>query len=890
MKKLGAFLLILLCVLTVVMAVMGDSLLGALTGGCSEGQGTQYALTMDDNGIVYYVENVDGVNRIVKVDDLGNIIVDEELPVLTDAERFVVQSMYVTSDHYIYVAGFEAELARRTADRAVVVVLDENGSLYATPFDQPIAEASLRGARGDALFSAMSEDDDRVYFAYLSGGQAAVMAHDKSDPEQVTSLGYYEAGENVGALFAAPDGRLLRADGDGQLWISAAEGSAMKSLSTARIRTYKMASAGSGSTSVYYVDASDGSIGQFNYERGSGSVICLGQTALEGGGTYADFSDVAMGARGRLAGLRYDGEQYVIYTGSESRMAATPVAQRSVFSTDVLVAVAVLVAALLVTVLLWDVYCSLLKMRVSVLLRQGLLTGMALTILCYVLIQLIISPQMTQTLTDQVYRQVSATARVMAADVQALEDEEARVRTLQQARVSVQAADGTEVPVHFSLVRTAAVKMLVATNESELTDVSYSAVPFNADLRAAMDEAESGERVLRFCSALGTEMVAVTQAGPEYVVIASISAENIEAALSGLLGTVRLFLIAVCAALFLLLLLIESLTVRSLRRLRKGVDAVSAGNYDVQIRVSSGDEVENLAHAFTAMARKIRSNTGKLTDISSSYYRFVPENLVQLLGESSIEKVGKSSWVQKNMTVLVLRFAFEDGSIGKRTGELFRNINSVIESLSPVVTECGGTVYNFTADSFTAVFEGAGDALQAALRLRERAAALNESRHAQGQCAVDVRVTLSGGEVMLGIIGDEKRMAPTVISDVIGRIDRLGGLQQPSNVYILCTQDVANAAHFYRMRRIGLYMDGEQELQLYDVYDGDPFPLLKLKESIQPQFEQALALYEAGSMGEARLSFLRIVKAAFDDGVSRNYLYCADGALAGRGQRGYHVM
>lgn len=888
MKKLSAFLLILLCVLTVVVSLMGDFLLGAFTGSRAGEEGTQYALAMDDNGIVYYVENVDGVNHIVKVDDLGNIIVDEELPVLTDAERFVVQSMYVTSDHYIYVAGCEAVLAQRTASRAVVVVLDENGSLYAMPFDKPIAEATLCGARGDALFSGMSEDDDHVYFAYLSDGQAAVMAHDKSDPEQVADLGYYEAGRAVTALFAAPDGRLLRADADGQLWISKGEGSKMESLGAVRVQTFKMADAGS--TSVYYVDARDGGIGQLNYERGTSSVICTGQTALEGGGIYADFSDVAMGARGRLAGLRYDGEQFVVYTGSESRMAATPVAQRSVFSTDVLVAVAVLVGAVLATVLLWDVYCSLLKMRVSVLLRQALLTGMALTILCYVLIHLIISPQMTQTLTEQVYRQVGSAARVMAADMEALEDE-MRVGAMQQAKVSVQAADGTEVPVHFSLVSTGRVKTLEATNGSSLAGVSYSAVPLNADLRAVMDEVEeSGEQVLRFCSALGTEMVAVEPAGEGRVVIASISAENIEGALAGLMSTVRVFLIVVCAALFLLLLLIESLTVRSLRRLRKGVDAVSAGNYDVEIRVSSGDEVENLAHAFTAMARKIRSNTSKLTDVSSSYYRFVPENLVQLLGESSIEKVGKSSWVQKDMTVLALRFTFADESISKHTGEMFRNINSVIETLSPVVTECGGTVYNFTADGFIAVFERAGDALQAALRLREHAAALDERRRAQGQCAVDVRVTLSGGEVMLGVIGDEKRMAPTVISDVVGSINRLSKLQKPSNVYILCTQDVAESARFYRMRRIGLYVDGERELQLYDVYDGDPFQLLKLKESIEPQFEQALALYEAGNMTEARLSFLRIVKAAFDDGVSRNYLYCADGALAGRGQRGYHVM
>lgn len=80
MKKAGVFLLILLCVLTCVVTTMGEFLYSAFFGDTAQASGTQYALSMDENGIVYYVENLDGVNHIVKVDDLGNIIVDEELP------------------------------------------------------------------------------------------------------------------------------------------------------------------------------------------------------------------------------------------------------------------------------------------------------------------------------------------------------------------------------------------------------------------------------------------------------------------------------------------------------------------------------------------------------------------------------------------------------------------------------------------------------------------------------------------------------------------------------------------------------------------------------------------------------------------------------------------
>ena len=888
MKKVGAFLLILLCVLTCVVTTLGDYLYGAVFGQTNEETaGTQYALSMDENGIVYYIENVDGANHIVKVDDQGNLIVDEELPVLTDADRFVVQNIYVTSDNYIYVAGFEMDLVNRQASRAILIALDENGSLYATPYDRTIVPEGVRAPRDGAMFAAMSEDDDRVYFAYLNEGQAEVLAHEKSDGS-VTTLSYVDAGGEITAMYVTAEGRLVTADAQGALRLSSADGARMEALDVGQVFTFRMYH-GSGNT-FYYLNAQTGGVGQVNLAQGSDAAIVSGEMDLGGGRAFSDFAEVAVGARGQLAGMLYD-EGYAVFTGSESHMTQSPAARRSSFDTGKLAAAAILAGALLVTVLLWDVYCNVLKMRVSVLVRQAVLIGISLIILVYVLLQFILLPQMENTVTVQYEHQVSTAGRVLAAEARNL-DEAGRAQAVRSAEVSVLGSDGAEIPVYFSLIRAdGGTKMLEATNESGISGVTCNAVPLGADLSAAVEQAlADGEVLLRFRDPLGENMYALVPAGENLVVVAGMSAANVGASLTELFRRIQLFLVAACAVLFAALLGVESLTVRSLQRLRRGVDAVSAGNYDVTIDVSSGDEVENLAHAFTAMAHKIRDNTQRLEDVSRSYYRFVPENLVQLLGETSIEKVGKSSSVEKEMTLLRMHFTFADARVGDSTKELFRNINNVIEHLSPVVTENGGTVYDFDADSFVAVFARSDDALRAALRIREAAGALDAERRAQGMCAVDVRLVLCGGDVMLGIIGDEKRMAPAVVSDVVALSERLGALQRPSAVYILCTQDVVQNAARYRMRCIGRYCDGGRQLTLYDVYDGDPYALLKVKETIQPQFAQALAAYEGGDMAQARLLFLQIVKAAFDDGVSRNYLYCADAHLHGNGAPGYRTM
>ena len=287
MKKAGVFLLILLCVLTCVVTTMGEFLYSAFFGDTAQASGTQYALSMDENGIVYYVENLDGVNHIVKVDDLGNIIVDEELPVMTDAGSFVVQDIYVTSDNYIYVAGFEADLITRTATRALLVALDENGALYATPYDRPIAQTSLRQPRNSALFAAMSEDDERVYFAFLNEGQAAVLAHEKSSDGAVESLGYVNVDQNVTAMYVTPEGRLIFAAQDGQLRISAQEGSGTESLGVPSVYSFHFYR-GSGNT-FYFHDASTGGVGQVNYGQGTLSTIVAGAMDIGDGVAFPIF-------------------------------------------------------------------------------------------------------------------------------------------------------------------------------------------------------------------------------------------------------------------------------------------------------------------------------------------------------------------------------------------------------------------------------------------------------------------------------------------------------------------------------------------------------------------------------------------------------------------------
>ena len=180
----------------------------------------------------------------------------------------------------------------------------------------------------------------------------------------------------------------------------------------------------------------------------------------------------------------------------------------------------------------------------------------------------------------------------------------------------------------------------------------------------------------------------------------------------------------------------------------------------------TGTQREALCAALCGQcARQVASLAG----VNKTVLRFVPENLLRLIGAQSLEQIDKTAFVKADMTTLLVRFIFPDGT-PQTADALFSAINRVIERIAPLVSANGGTVYDFRHDGFHAVFSGEpADAVRCAIQIREAQSALN----AADDCRVDIRAAIVSGEVLLGIIGDEQRMSPTAVSDAMDTARRM---------------------------------------------------------------------------------------------------------------------
>jgi class 3 adenylate cyclase len=126
--------------------------------------------------------------------------------------------------------------------------------------------------------------------------------------------------------------------------------------------------------------------------------------------------------------------------------------------------------------------------------------------------------------------------------------------------------------------------------------------------------------------------------------------------------------------------------------------------------------------------------------------------------------------------------------------ENFQFINSYLRRMGPVVRRHNGFVDKYMGDGIMALFqERPEDALRAALDMRKALKEYNEHRGASGYAPIRMGIGLHHGPLMLGTIGENRRMDSTVISDTVNTASRLEGLTKKFAVDLLVSEETIEA-------------------------------------------------------------------------------------------------
>ena len=165
-------------------------------------------------------------------------------------------------------------------------------------------------------------------------------------------------------------------------------------------------------------------------------------------------------------------------------------------------------------------------------------------------------------------------------------------------------------------------------------------------------------------------------------------------------------------------------------------------------------------------------------EMASAFSRFVPTEFLQLLGQDSLLSVSLGDAVERDITVVFSDIrAFTSLSEQMSPEESFAFLNSYLSGVGPVIRNHRGFIDKYIGDAVMALFpEDPADALHAAIAMQRFVREFNEQRLVEGRPEIRIGVGLHHGRVMLGTIGEDKRLEGTVISDAVNIASRLEGL------------------------------------------------------------------------------------------------------------------
>ncbi|MFC5406942.1 HAMP domain-containing protein [Cohnella soli] len=342
--------------------------------------------------------------------------------------------------------------------------------------------------------------------------------------------------------------------------------------------------------------------------------------------------------------------------------------------------------------------------------------------------------------------------------------------------------------------------------------------------------------------------------------------------------------IAIITAILLVVIIIGTFFMLStVRKLRRSVMEMADGNWDVEVRVKSRDEVGDLGEQFNRMARYIRQYIADITQFSEASYRFVPQQIFNSLGKKGILDIRLGDQVQKNMSVMVVNLReFRKLSQSLTPMENFNFMNSFLKRFGPLVRKEDGLISKYLGAGFMALFPGyAEEALRAAIAIRQELNEYNAGRRRAGYVPVDVGIAIHRGPLMMGIIGEERRWEGNVISDDVHLTSMLERMSEELGASVLVTKDFFEQMRDperFRHRSLGRITPEGQDvsIELIDVYDGDSEHLRQAKERTKALFQRGLQLCQEGRFFDARETFVEVIKQNRLDKAAKLYFYLCD--------------
>ncbi len=215
---------------------------------------------------------------------------------------------------------------------------------------------------------------------------------------------------------------------------------------------------------------------------------------------------------------------------------------------------------------------------------------------------------------------------------------------------------------------------------------------------------------------------------------------------------------------------------------------------------------------------------------------------------------------------------------------LVAQLNEYLSRMTSVIFSNGGTLDKFIGDAIMAVWgnvrslgttQDAKNCARAALGMRRELNQLNQAWREQGRMGLGMGIGVNHGEVIVGNIGSQERMDPTVIGDAVNLASRLEALTRTYGLDMLVGASVAELV------RDEIYLRSVARVQVKGkTKPVDVFTFVAARgEETDPEFlkwletyEEALEKFRTRDFTDAKILFSRFLEFYPDDLLAKMYL------------------
>ncbi|MBR9999320.1 MAG: response regulator, partial [Cyclobacteriaceae bacterium] len=287
-----------------------------------------------------------------------------------------------------------------------------------------------------------------------------------------------------------------------------------------------------------------------------------------------------------------------------------------------------------------------------------------------------------------------------------------------------------------------------------------------------------------------------------------------------------------------------------------------------------------LAKPFTKQEFLARINTQldlhRIFDVTG---RFVPNEFIRSLGKDRITDVFLGDQAHQEVSVLFSDIRdYTSLSENMTPAENFNFINAFNQRIGPHVQLNKGFINQYLGDAIMALFPASPeDGLKASIAIHKAIQKYNKERIKKGRQPIRVGIGLHTGPLIMGIIGDDKRMDAAIISDTVNTASRIESLSKYFQSRVLLSEASVERLPdqaLFNFRYLGkVRVKGKNNtLRIYECFDGDEPEMIRNKLATNGIFEQGMNAYIEKRFAEASLAFQDVINRNPEDQVARLFL------------------